>query len=370
MREPRWLASSPTSTPSPAACTRSLPTLLELSPPRPRRLTVKAGIDDIERLRSAGLRRRAARAADRALRARRLEGPHPLRRADVRPAPVRRTRPRPSSRPRRRPSSASTPTRCSSTRAPGAPPQRPNAQDCRGRTRSSPPSRSPHATRHRSASDCDHATTSIGRLRDRLARRLTLGSLERIVATRAQRPPRRARRASVHHDRRLLPRRLARHRLHRRAVRVPAHRLAATRCASSDRGSGNHPPTRPHGSATSNSRSCSSPARRCSRTTARSLRSPARRFDGEPVNAVVTTADIDPATLSPPRQRSRRALRPALASYSTTPPASSATPAWASPRSRSPTACRSSPSRSAATSPRSPGASKSPAPESDSPRAS
>jgi hypothetical protein len=43
----------------------------------------------------------------------------------------------------------------------------------------------------------------------------------------AQRPARRARRAAIHHDRRLLPRRLADHLLHRGALRVPTHLVIA-----------------------------------------------------------------------------------------------------------------------------------------------
>ena len=50
----------------------------------------------------------------------------------------------------------------------------------------------------------------------------------------------------------------------------------------------------------SGSRSCSSPARRCSRTTAGSPRPRALRFAGEPFEVVVTTADVDPAGLDAP----------------------------------------------------------------------
>ena len=90
---------------------------------------------------------------------------------------------------------------------------------------------------------------------------------------------------------------------------------------------------------------------------------------GEPLDAAITTADIDPATLSPPANVRVERFLP-HSPCSTAPPAPSATPAWASPRRRSLTAYRSSPFLSAATSPRSPAASRSPVPVSAFPPAS
>ena len=83
-------------------------------------------------------------------------------------------------------------------------------------------------------------------------------------------------------------------------------------------------------------------------------------FAGEPLDVVVTTAGADPAGLRPPPNvRVERFLphSPMLE-----PHASSATAGWASPSGRSPMGCQLSPSRSAAISRRSPAVSRWPAP--------
>ena len=140
----------------------------------------------------------------------------------------------------------------------------------------------------------------IGRLRDRVARPLTLGSLERIVAAQVNGlraelgvPPFTTIDASYLAA-------VADHRLHRRAVRVPAHRLARARSASSDPGSGNRRPTPPPW--------LDDIKRPLVLVTCSTLFQNDRRlaevacqaFAGEPVDVVVTTADIDPASLTPP----------------------------------------------------------------------
>ena len=155
-------------------------TLVELAA-RGHRVAVRCGIDDVERLRALGLEAR------------------PLRSEIERFAPDdwrARTRSAPSARGSRssangrrsscaissRRSKSSSPTFSSSTKAPGAPPSRRSAPAYPGRSRSSRRFRSPLAMRRRSGSASRRAG-QVGRWRDRIAERLTLGTLERVIAS-------------------------------------------------------------------------------------------------------------------------------------------------------------------------------------------
>ena len=153
----RWLGSSPTSTPSRAACTRSSrrcsssPAAVTTSPSRPASTTSSgcapsACTPSRSRRRSSASSPTTGRPAPASARS----CPACASSANA-PATRQQTSPPPSS--------PSSPMRCSSTRAHGAPRQRPNDRACRGRSRSSRPSRSPPATRHPSASGYGHATT-------------------------------------------------------------------------------------------------------------------------------------------------------------------------------------------------------------------
>ena len=141
----------------------------------------------------------------------------------------------------------------SSARAATTSPRRPGCRGpCTARTRrrSAPP------TRRRIGLGLRPARGPLGRVRDRLLGGSATGCTRRHVAQRN------AMRAGARARRRCAPRRAVAqggplHRVHRRAVRVPAQRLAGVGAARRARAPGSRRPSRPRGWPTRRARSCS-----------------------------------------------------------------------------------------------------------------
>ena len=141
---------------------------------------------------------------------------------------------------------------------------------------------------------------AVGRLRDRVLGRLTLRTLERIHRLASEPDARRAGRAAVQQDHPVLARSRPRARVHRRAVRISALGLARARSGSSAPDSGN-PPAEPPPWLADIHRPLVLVT--CSTLFQNDRKIPqiaCEAFDGEPLDAVITAVEIDPAGFTPP----------------------------------------------------------------------
>ncbi len=248
---------------------------------RPRRTPARAGPH------------RSPRAADRAVRARRLEGPHPLRRPHVGARPVRRARPRPGDRSRRAIESdqpdalfideGSWGAAAAAERS-GLPWAFSLVSPVPLTSRDAPPFGLGlgHATTR--SADCATVSHAADARVARAHRR-----------PRGQRPPCRARRAAVHDHRRVYLAAYAVLAYTAEPFEYPRSHWPP-KLTSSGPASGNRRPTpRRWLDDLQAGRSCSSPARPCSRTTDASPTSPAGLLRGQP-----STSSSRPPTSTPP----------------------------------------------------------------------